>query len=99
MLVKVKTTAAAIWMQTASPVSKAKHLLLAVLDALQKGADVVHAADALQHAQYRLVGAAMQRAVQRAHRACACAHLFLRQGCRNMVQQSRSPLSGMNAVS
>ncbi len=48
----------------AAPVPEAEHLLLAALDALQEGADVVDAADALQHAQHRLVRAAVQRAVQ-----------------------------------
>ena len=57
--------------QGRSPVAKAKHLLLPVLDALQEGANVVHAADALQHAQHRLVGASMQRPVKSSHSTCA----------------------------
>ena len=50
--------------------AKAEHLLLPVLDALQEGANIVHAADALQHAQHRLVGASMQRPVQSSHSTC-----------------------------
>ena len=47
-----------------APVTKAKHLLLAVLDTFNELGDILHLANALQHAQHCLVGAAMQRAVQ-----------------------------------
>lgn len=53
--------------QARTPVAEAKELLLLVLDALQEGGDVLHATDALQHAQDRLVRAAMERPVQRSH--------------------------------
>mmetsp|Transcript_2581 Transcript_2581/g.4624 ORF Transcript_2581/g.4624 Transcript_2581/m.4624 type:complete len:291 (-) Transcript_2581:701-1573(-) len=49
-------------------VPKSKQLLLFGLDALQKLWDVLHAANARQHAQHRLVGSPVQRTVQRAHR-------------------------------
>mmetsp|Transcript_34533 Transcript_34533/g.87294 ORF Transcript_34533/g.87294 Transcript_34533/m.87294 type:complete len:473 (+) Transcript_34533:703-2121(+) len=51
-------------------VPKPKQLLLLGLDARQERGDGLHLADARQHAQHGLVGAAVQRAVQRAHRAC-----------------------------
>ncbi len=38
-----------------APVAEAKHLLLAILDALQEGGDLFDTADALQHAQHRLL--------------------------------------------
>ena len=49
--------------------AKAEELLLAIFDAIDEGGDVIHRLDARQHAQHRLVGAAVQRAVQRAHAA------------------------------
>ena len=46
-----------------APVTEAKHFLLAVLDTFNELGDVLHLANALQHAQHCLVGAAMQRAI------------------------------------
>ena len=53
-----------------APVAEAEHLFLFGLDALQEGVNAVHAADALQHAQHRLIRASVQRPIQCAHRAC-----------------------------
>ena len=50
--------------------AKAEHLLLAVLDALNELGDVLHIANALQHAQHRLISSSMQRAVQRTNSPC-----------------------------
>eukprot|EP00955_Chlamydomonas_euryale_P084582 363984-Chlamydomonas_euryale.AAC.15 len=53
-------------------VPKAKQLLLLGLDACDERGDVLHAADAAEHAQHRLVGAAVQWAIERADRAHDC---------------------------
>lgn len=53
-----------------APVTEAKHLLLAVLDSINKLGDVLHRADALQHAQHCLVGAAMQGSIQSPNSTC-----------------------------
>lgn len=52
------------------PVTKAKHLLFAVLDSLNELGDVVGMADALKHAQHSLVGTAMQGSIQGSHSSC-----------------------------
>mmetsp|Transcript_16403 Transcript_16403/g.49158 ORF Transcript_16403/g.49158 Transcript_16403/m.49158 type:complete len:227 (+) Transcript_16403:910-1590(+) len=51
------------------PVAEAEQLLLAVLDAGDEGRNVVHGLDARQHAQHCLVGASVQRPIQRPHPA------------------------------
>ena len=50
-------------------VAEAHQAAFAGLDLLDEGGDVVDAADFLQHAQHRFVGAAVQRAVERRGRA------------------------------
>ena len=52
-----------------APVPEPEQLLLPVLDALQERRDGVHRLQALQHVEHCLVGAAVQRAVQRRHAA------------------------------
>ena len=50
-------------------VAEPEHLLLFVLDASEERRDVLHRADPREHLEHSLVGAAVQGAVQRAHRA------------------------------
>ena len=56
-----------------SPVAKAKHLLLAVLDALNELGDVVSCTNTLKHAQHCLIGSSMQRTIQRSNSTCITA--------------------------
>ena len=46
------------------PVAEAHQALLALLDALDEGRDVVHRLDAAEHLQHGLVGAAVERSVE-----------------------------------
>ena len=51
-------------------VAEAHQSLFAVLHPLEEAGDVVDRADPPQHAEYRLVGAAVQRAVERRDSRC-----------------------------